>query len=427
MRSEQDNRGGRDIRVSSDGEVPPGEPGRIERENPEEDTIHRHYVSLYQSAPFPYLVLDEKGIITRINDLVPRFLSERPERIPGQSLRSFVTKDDHEIFDAFLNGILVTGERQSCEIVLKSRQKNGEKTRCTGTVYQDPAGSSHEWFIVLTECNPVEPPEIREKYQKTAFLSYLIEHTSHPFAVAYPNGQIRICNTSFEALLGYTSEELASLDWARDLTPDEWKEFELERLRELLRTGHPVSYEKEYIRKDGTRIPVELYVHLVTDAGGTPQYYYSFISDISERKSAELKLRENEERFRQLAENVEQIFWFTTLDPEQVTYVNPSFERIWGVRAEELYKDPRIWTGCILPEDKNRVIKAFTSWIKGKTSRYDVEFRIRNKQGGIRLIHDRGAAIIRKGGAPVQVSGIAEDITDRKPRDDSKTSVSPSS
>lgn len=417
MRSEEDSR------ASGNFGVPLRSPGRGEMpeiggEKHEDPASCRVYASLYHGAPFPYLVLDEKGIITRINDSVPLYLSEKREEILGQSFRSFVTKDDQGRFDSFLAGMMGTGEIQSCDLVLKSRQKTGEKTRCTGTAYQDPGSPSHEWFVALMECGPGESTEIREQYQQTAFLAYLFENSTHPFAVAYPNGQIRMCNTSFETLLGYTSKELASLDWARDLTPEEWKEYEREKLKDLLLTGHPVSYEKEYIRRDGTRIPVELFVHLVTDAAGNAQYYYSFISDISERKRAERRLQESEERFRQLAESVDQVFWFTTLDPEQVLYVNPSFERIWGIPADELYQDPRVWIDHILPEDKGRVIKAFTAWIKGKTPRFEVTYRIRNRRGEIHLIHDRGAAIVRKDGVTVQVSGIADDITSTVPDSD---------
>ena len=62
------------------------------------------------------------------------------------------------------------------------------------------------------------------------------------------------------------------------------------KLEELHHTGQPVRYEKEYIKKDGTRVPIELLVHIVNDSDGKPQLYYSFISDITERKQAEAKI-----------------------------------------------------------------------------------------------------------------------------------------
>ena len=77
------------------------------------------------------------------------------------------------------------------------------------------------------------------------------------------------------------------MDWARALTPPEWREIERAKLEELHRTGQPVRYEKEYLRKDGSRVPIELLVHLRKDDEGQPAFYYSFLTDLTERKQAE--------------------------------------------------------------------------------------------------------------------------------------------
>jgi len=91
-------------------------------------------------------------------------------------------------------------------------------------------------------------------------------------------------NQAFEDLIGYTGEELDKVHRSKTLTPEEFQEKEQEKLEELHNTGLPVRYEKEYIRKDGSRVPVERLVHLIRNEDGTPQYYYSFVTDISKRK-----------------------------------------------------------------------------------------------------------------------------------------------
>ena len=75
------------------------------------------------------------------------------------------------------------------------------------------------------------------------------------------------------------------------LTPPEWRESEMQHLTELERTGKPVRYQKEYIRKDGTRVPIELLVHVVRGETGEPLHYQSFLTDLTDRKQAEDKLR----------------------------------------------------------------------------------------------------------------------------------------
>ena len=124
----------------------------------------------------------------------------------------------------------------------------------------------------------------RQSQEQNEFLAGLIRAASQPVGVGYPDGRLGIVNKAFEDLTGYTSDELQSINWAAALTPPEWRELERVKLDELHLTGQPVRYEKEYIRKDGTRVPIELLVHMVTDSEGTPRYYYAFATDITERK-----------------------------------------------------------------------------------------------------------------------------------------------
>jgi PAS domain S-box-containing protein len=128
----------------------------------------------------------------------------------------------------------------------------------------------------------------REKY-----LADIIRNASVAVGVGYPDGRLGIVNTAFQKLTGYSEEELKSIDWNDVLTPPEWVEEEQEHLRELERTGKPVKYEKEYIRKDGSRVPIELVVHIIFNSKGDIGHYFSFITDITERKIAESKMKKS--------------------------------------------------------------------------------------------------------------------------------------
>jgi PAS domain S-box-containing protein len=140
---------------------------------------------------------------------------------------------------------------------------------------------------------------LRETRREKEFLTDVLEHASQPFAVGYPDGRLGMCNRAYERLTGYSAKELHGLDWTTTLTPPEWRELEHQKLEDLHRTGQPVRYEKEYLRKDGTRVPIELLVHLAKDADGRPEYYYSFLTDITERKRAEDALRKANEGLEQ--------------------------------------------------------------------------------------------------------------------------------
>ncbi|MBX7255359.1 MAG: PAS domain S-box protein [Candidatus Hydrogenedentes bacterium] len=117
-------------------------------------------------------------------------------------------------------------------------------------------------------------------------------HTSmmDAFARADVNGMIVEANQAFCDLVGYTEDELRQMSYL-DITPERWKEsdFKIKAEQTWVR-GYSEVYEKEYLRKDGTLVPVELRVLLVRDTNGLPTGMWAIVRDISDRKKAEHRL-----------------------------------------------------------------------------------------------------------------------------------------
>jgi PAS domain S-box-containing protein len=128
---------------------------------------------------------------------------------------------------------------------------------------------------------------LREARERADIMAMMLDESAQPFGVGSLDGSITNVNQAFCDLTGYSAEELALISWETALTPPEYTEFEAEQLAELESTGGPIRYEKEFMRKDGTRVPVELLVHLESDEGGKPEYYYSFVTDLTDRKERE--------------------------------------------------------------------------------------------------------------------------------------------
>lgn len=124
------------------------------------------------------------------------------------------------------------------------------------------------------------------------------------------------------------------------------------------------------------------------------------------------QLREGEERFRQVMENIHEIFWITDPDKNQIVYISPAYERIWGRSCESLYANPRAWFDAIHPDDRERVLEAaLTKQVEGT---YDEEYRILRQDGSMRRIRDRAFPIRNESGVVDRIAGLAEDCTDRK-------------
>lgn len=134
--------------------------------------------------------------------------------------------------------------------------------------------------------------------------------------------------------------------------------------------------------------------------------------DITERWQSEEVLRVSEERFRQMAESIRDVFFLRDSASNRMLYVSPSYEAIWGRSRESLYADPDSWRDAIHPDDRELKREPIRTGLQ--TGTFDLEFRIVRPDGAIRWIESRGFPVRDAAGTVVRVAGIAGDITHRK-------------
>ena len=133
------------------------------------------------------------------------------------------------------------------------------------------------------------------------------------------------------------------------------------------------------------------------------------------RAIAVRELQESDERFRQLAENINEVFWLGSTDWSEIYYISPAYERYWGRSVKDLYADPKSWIEAVHPDDREQVISDIPSDINSVEAYVDFsEYRIIGTNGEILWIKARGFPIRDDQGNVVRIAGIAENITDRK-------------
>ncbi|MBD2437759.1 PAS domain-containing protein [Nostoc sp. FACHB-110] len=137
--------------------------------------------------------------------------------------------------------------------------------------------------------------------------------------------------------------------------------------------------------------------------------------DITETKKSAEALRESELRFRQIAENIDAVFWIKDVAENRVSYVSPAYERLWDLNCQDLYADQNNWFNFIHPEDRESINRAFQE--KAIADQFDEEYRIILPDGSIRWVRDRCFGIKDETGNTYRFTGIAEDITARKQRE----------
>lgn len=207
---------------------------------------------------------------------------------------------------------------------------------------------------------------------------------------------LALFGTNRDELVGQSIE--AFFAGGIDIQAD-WKRF-LDRRHEHGETRVP--------RSDGRTT----FVEYTTKANYVPGRHVTVIRDVTGRKQAEGALRESEERFQQMASNIQEIFWMLDAENMKVLYVNRAYEVITGRSCQSLSDDPKSCGDVIYPEDRLRVLSRLGDLIQ--TGRFDEEFRIVRPDHEIHWVWVRGFALRDPAGIVRRVVGTTQDVTLRK-------------
>ncbi|WP_455366441.1 PAS domain S-box protein, partial [Kaarinaea lacus] len=144
----------------------------------------------------------------------------------------------------------------------------------------------------------------------------------------------------------------------------------------------------------------------------TAIYTYLVRREVKRRTAA---LAESENRFRQMADNINSVFWISSADSKEMIYVSPAYEKIWGKPVESLYHNPESWLYAIHPEDRLRMQEDINTLAAADKPEPVVrEYRITRPDGKECWIADRSYPVYDTNGQLYRIAGIAEDITARK-------------
>ena len=217
-------------------------------------------------------------------------------------------------------------------------------------------------------------------------------------------------NWALALMLGYTTDEFIGRKFSQFCFPEDAEAAE-GYIEQSLR-GATRQFDFRFRRKNGGEALVFASMSPARIVGGSIIGALGLFWDISSRKKTEQALLQSEERFRQLTENLEDVFWVADPVNEKMVYVSPAYDRLWGQNAQSLYQNYHEWTEAIHPDDRERLRDFFVlSTVQG---RFDEEYRILRPDGSVRWIRDRRFAVRDEVLKADRVVGLAEDITERK-------------
>jgi len=129
------------------------------------------------------------------------------------------------------------------------------------------------------------------------------------------------------------------------------------------------------------------------------------------RFHSEQQLKQSEYQFRQLAETIQDVFWIISPDGNELIYISPAYEKVWGRSCESLYNNSKDWMNAIHPDDVSYIAEAYS---KIEYELIDEEYRVIRPDQSVCWIRDRGFPIRNESGEIYRIARIAQDITAHK-------------
>jgi PAS domain S-box-containing protein len=373
----------------------------------ESEQRYRHTLSLMPAAVYS---CDASGVITYYNERAAQLWGRSPQ-IGDTEERSF-GMDQMTLPD----GTPLPHEKCPMAIALREgrvfRDAEMNIRRPDGSMVQvmaniDPIRNERGEVIgAISAFHDVSM--IKQAEQAKARLAAIVESSDDAIISKGLDGIITSWNTSAERLFGYTAQEAIGQSITMLIPAD--RRDEVPKIIERLKRGERVDhFETKRVRKDGTLLDISLTISPLKESSGRIIGASKVARDITERKRAEQALRESEERFRMLADNMAQLAW--TCDKlGNATWYN----RRWLEYTGQTFDDMRDWgwTKCHHPDHVDRVVASVTrSRETGEV--WEDTFPLRGKDGQYRWFLSRAVPIRDTDGSILRWFGTNTDVTDQ--------------
>jgi PAS domain S-box-containing protein len=359
---------------------------------------------------YAIFMLDPDGVIASWNEGAERITGYSEREILGRHFSLFYTDEDrnrdhpaYELSTARSIGryaesgwrVRADGTRYRAHVLITALRSSDGSLVGFGKVTRDLS----EWDA-LEAARESEAARYRTIYQ----------HNPSIFLTTDDLNVVTDINEFGAAYLGYAPSELVGRPAVDIVDPRDRERF-LDHVGSCLRspgTTHRIEIRK--LGRDGQLLWVRENARAVTGADGELVVLNS-CEDITDRVEAEQALRRSEEQLRQVADSLREVLWVADGAFEKLTFVSPSFERIWGRSRESLYADPRVLIRSVPRECRATVVEGLERMGR---ERFGMEFPILKPDGERREISLRGFPVLDPAGKTRRIVGIAEDVTDRR-------------
>jgi PAS domain S-box-containing protein len=360
----------------------------------------------YEAAPVGYLILGRDGIIRQVNAAGVRLLGHDQERLVDQSLGQWLAAESLPAWSAFFAKLWDGSTTEPCEVMVRPDGARPLILELTGALAEDGQACLVVAFDVTKRARAAEA--LRFAHER---LRKFVDANIVGVVIADTAGAIIEANDYYLSLVGFTREEFeqGQLDW-RAITPPEWQPADERAIAALRVEGRCTPYEKEYVRRDGTRVAVFLADVMLP---GPEEQIVALVLDRTEGKRVEAALRESESRLSEAQKLAQLGYWTWDVATGAVA---------WSDTVFEIFQlDPRSFTPHIdsilslspWPEDHQRDTELIRKAMASREKGY-YEQRFLRPDGSVGYYQSTFQGKYDASGKLVTVVGTVLDITERK-------------
>ena len=369
-------------------------------------TSEQRYRTLFEQAADGIFVGNRLGIITEANISVSNILGYSKEEILQKNFSTFFDKDELEVkplrYDLVDIGKVVVNIRTM-------KRKDGTKVPVEMITQKLEDGRLQVFIRDITEKTEAERKEIEQK----EFLNALLETIPIPVYYKDKNGNYKGCNSTFEKYSGFGRKDvIGKTDF--DLFPAELSQIYKSKDDELLKLKSPQNFEAPLLARNGDLMDFSFNKAVYTDAEGNITGIIGALFDITERKKAEIALRESENRLKLALEATSDGLWDWNVKTGEVFY-SPRYFDMLGYKPEDFKSKSGTWLQFVHPDDEEKTLRIVNKYLYKKGDNFEIEYRVRTKSNDWIWVLGRGKTVEwDEEKKAVRMVGTIIDITERK-------------
>jgi len=366
---------------------------------------------LFEQVPQAVALTTADIRIVRVNREFTRLFGYTPQEALGRRISELIVPDEWRDEDRRYMDLVAHRHRVDAEGVRRCKEGSRLHVAMTYVPFLAPGGDAAVYAIyrdITERRRAAEALRASEGRWRAIF-----ENSAVGIALADRQGKFIATNRAYREMVGYSDEELQAMSFM-DLTHEEDRPANAALAQELWDgRRQQFRFEKRYWRKDGRLIWVRQTVSRASGSETTPPFAMAIMEDITERKHAKEALRESQMRLALSVKASNTGLWDWNLETNEL-YVSPEGKSQLGYADREIANRLEEWETRIHPEDRERVLATVRAFLESPGPGYEMECRLRHKDGSYRWILSRSSVLRDADGKPYRMLGAHLDFTERK-------------